>query len=74
MQLVAVHLVDAHYCTDPAKYISVLLLSLKTMIQLELPHVNVLSKIDLVESYGKLGKDKKKKKRKVSVIVQVGYL
>ncbi|ORY95374.1 GPN-loop GTPase [Syncephalastrum racemosum] len=53
-RLVAVHLVDAHYCTDPAKYISVLLLSLKTMIQLELPHVNVLSKIDLVESYGKL--------------------
>ncbi|KAI8093570.1 GPN-loop GTPase [Halteromyces radiatus] len=53
-RLVAVHLVDAHYCTDPAKYISVLLLSLKTMIQLELPHVNILSKIDLIESYGKL--------------------
>ncbi|KAI8142485.1 GPN-loop GTPase [Fennellomyces sp. T-0311] len=53
-RLVAVHMVDAHYCTDPAKYISVLLLSLKTMIQLELPHVNVLSKIDLIESYGKL--------------------
>ncbi|ORX45316.1 hypothetical protein DM01DRAFT_1411066 [Hesseltinella vesiculosa] len=53
-RLVAVHLVDAHYCTDPTKYISVLLLSLKTMIQLELPHVNVLSKVDLVESYGKL--------------------
>ncbi|RUS28767.1 hypothetical protein BC938DRAFT_481466 [Jimgerdemannia flammicorona] len=53
-RLVAVHLVDAHYCTDPTKYISVLLLSLKTMIQLELPHVNVLSKVDLMESYGKL--------------------
>lgn len=26
------------------------------MIQLELPHVNVLSKIDLIESYGKLSK------------------
>ncbi|CAO3669380.1 unnamed protein product [Umbelopsis ramanniana] len=53
-RLVTVHLVDAHYCTDPAKYISVLLLSLKTMLQLELPHVNVLSKVDLVETYGKL--------------------
>ncbi|KAL0075646.1 GPN-loop GTPase [Phycomyces blakesleeanus] len=53
-RLVAVHMVDAHYCTDPAKYISVLLLSLKTMVMLELPHVNVLSKIDLIESYGKL--------------------
>ncbi|RHZ74165.1 hypothetical protein Glove_227g149 [Diversispora epigaea] len=53
-QLVTVHLVDAHYCTDPTKYISVLLLSLKTMIQIELPHINVLSKIDLMESYGNL--------------------
>jgi hypothetical protein len=49
-------MVDAHYCTDPAKYISVLLLSLKTMLQLELPHVNVLSKVDLIETYGKLSK------------------
>ncbi|KAI7900716.1 GPN-loop GTPase [Cokeromyces recurvatus] len=53
-RLVAVNMVDAHYCTDPAKYISVLILALKMMIQLELPHVNVLSKVDLIESYGKL--------------------
>ncbi|RKP10081.1 GPN-loop GTPase [Thamnocephalis sphaerospora] len=53
-RLAAVHLVDAHYCTDPAKYISALMVSLKTMLMLELPHINVLSKIDLVESYGKL--------------------
>ncbi|CAI2180673.1 8559_t:CDS:2 [Funneliformis geosporum] len=39
---------------DPTKYISVLLLSLKTMLQIELPHINVLSKVDLMESYGKL--------------------
>jgi hypothetical protein len=32
-----------------------LLLSLSTMLHLELPHINVLSKIDLIESYGKLG-------------------
>ena len=54
-QLVTVHLVDAHYCTDATKYIAMLLLSLKTMIQIELPHVNVLSKVDLIESYGELG-------------------
>lgn len=47
-------MVDSHYCTDAAKYISVLLLSLKTMLQLELPHVNVLSKVDLIETYGRL--------------------
>jgi hypothetical protein len=55
MQLTAVHLVDAHLCSDPGKYISALLLSLSTMLHLELPHINVLSKIDLIESYGKLG-------------------
>lgn len=55
LQLTAVHLVDAHLCSDPGKYVSALLLSLSTMLHLELPHVNVLSKIDLIESYGKLG-------------------
>ncbi|GIL83486.1 hypothetical protein Vretimale_11163 [Volvox reticuliferus] len=53
-RLVAVQLVDAHLCTDPSKYISALLLSLNTMLHLELPHINVLSKMDLVRQYGKL--------------------
>lgn len=53
-RLVTVHLVDSHYCSDASKFISVLLTSLSTMLQLELPHVNVLSKCDLIESYGKL--------------------
>ncbi|KAJ7241698.1 cytoplasmic protein [Mycena haematopus] len=53
-RLAAVHLCDAHYVTDAAKYISVLLLSLRTMLHLELPHVNVLSKIDLLAQYGHL--------------------
>lgn len=50
-RLVVVHLVDAHYCTDPAKYISVLMLALRSMLQLDLPHLNVLSKIDLLNNY-----------------------
>ncbi|KAH9750748.1 GPN-loop GTPase 2 [Citrus sinensis] len=54
LRLTAVHLVDAHLCSDPGKYVSALLLSLSTMLHLELPHVNVLSKIDLIENYGKL--------------------
>lgn len=54
-QLAAVHLVDSHYCTDPGKFISVLCTSLSTMLHVELPHVNVLSKMDLIEQYGKLG-------------------
>ncbi|KAG7242221.1 hypothetical protein INR49_024267 [Caranx melampygus] len=53
-RLTAVHLVDSHYCADPAKFISVLCTSLSTMLHVELPHVNILSKMDLVEQYGKL--------------------
>ncbi|WOL14216.1 GPN-loop GTPase QQT1 [Canna indica] len=54
LRLTAVHLIDAHLCCDPGKYVSALLLSLTTMVHLELPHINVLSKIDLIENYGKL--------------------
>lgn len=44
--LCAVHLVDSHYCSDPPKFISTLLLSLSTMMQIALPHINVLSKVN----------------------------
>jgi hypothetical protein len=53
-RLVAVQLVDAHLCGDPSKYLAALLLSLSTMLQLELPQVNLLSKFDLVAQYGEL--------------------
>ncbi|KAL0640053.1 hypothetical protein Q9L58_000881 [Maublancomyces gigas] len=53
-RLVVLHLVDAHYCSDPSKYISILLLCLRSMLQLDLPHINVLSKIDLLTQYGPL--------------------
>lgn len=33
VRLAAVHLVDSHYCSDPAKFIAVLLTSLTTMLQ-----------------------------------------
>ncbi|KAF7286434.1 hypothetical protein GWI33_005352 [Rhynchophorus ferrugineus] len=49
--LCAVHLVDSHYCSDPPKFISTLLLSLSTMMQIALPHVNVLSKADLLKKH-----------------------
>jgi GPN-loop GTPase len=54
-QLVAVNMCDAHYITDASKFISVLMASLRTMLHLELPHVNVLSKLDLITQYGDLG-------------------
>ncbi|PHJ23700.1 atp binding [Cystoisospora suis] len=52
-RLTAVHLVDSTLCTDGYKYISALLVSLSGQLLLELPHVNVLSKIDLLKSYRK---------------------
>lgn len=55
LQLTVVQLIDCHLCTNPGNYVSAVLLSLSTMIHMELPHVNVLSKIDLIGSYGKLG-------------------
>ncbi|KAK9217422.1 hypothetical protein WN943_006049 [Citrus x changshan-huyou] len=39
LRLTAVHLVDVHLCSDPGKYVSALLLSLSTMLHLELPHI-----------------------------------
>ena len=53
-RLATVGLVDAHLCTEASKYLSALLLSLSSMLHLELPHVNVLSKADMVETYGEL--------------------
>ncbi|KAF4321834.1 hypothetical protein JM18_003851 [Phytophthora kernoviae] len=53
-RLTVVHLVDAHHCTDSSKFVSVVMLSLSSMVRLELPHINVLSKIDLMQQYGKL--------------------
>ncbi|CEQ41960.1 SPOSA6832_03730, partial [Sporobolomyces salmonicolor] len=47
-RLAAIHLTDASHILDASKYVAVLLLALRTMLQLELPHVNVLSKIDLL--------------------------
>ena len=53
-RLCAANLVDAHYCSDPFKYVAVCLTSLNTMMRIELPHINILSKVDLIEKYGKL--------------------
>ncbi|CCE80162.1 Piso0_003264 [Millerozyma farinosa CBS 7064] len=54
LRLCVVSLIDSIYLTSPSQYISVLLLSLRTMLQLSLPHINVISKIDLLKGYGSL--------------------
>lgn len=49
--LVTVNLIDSHYCSEPAKFISTLLMVLNTMLRMSLPHVNVLSKADLLRKH-----------------------
>ncbi|KAL9632743.1 MAG: hypothetical protein Q9164_005127 [Protoblastenia rupestris] len=53
-RLVALHLTDSFCLTQPSLYISTLLLSLRAMLQMDLPHLNVLTKIDKLASYGPL--------------------
>uniref|UniRef100_A0A1D1YD78 GPN-loop GTPase 3 n=1 Tax=Anthurium amnicola TaxID=1678845 RepID=A0A1D1YD78_9ARAE len=43
-----VYLLDSQFMTDVTKYISGCMASLSAMVQLELPHINILSKMDLV--------------------------
>ncbi|KAH7638972.1 GPN-loop GTPase 2 [Dermatophagoides farinae] len=52
MRLVAINVVDSHYANDPSKFITVVLNCLISMLHIETPFINVLSKIDLIERYG----------------------
>eukprot|EP01105_Mastigella_eilhardi_P002704 TRINITY_DN1346_c0_g1_i2.p1 TRINITY_DN1346_c0_g1~~TRINITY_DN1346_c0_g1_i2.p1 ORF type:complete len:209 (-),score=67.38 TRINITY_DN1346_c0_g1_i2:49-675(-) len=56
-RLTAVTLIDSFYCSQPTTYISALIMCLNMMLQLELPHVNVFSKIDLLSQCGPLAFD-----------------
>lgn len=49
-QVCAVYLLDAQYLNDVTKFIAGTLTALSTMVQLELPHVNVVTKMDLVQN------------------------
>ncbi|KAF1814131.1 hypothetical protein P152DRAFT_465087 [Eremomyces bilateralis CBS 781.70] len=50
-RLVVLHLLDSHVLTQPSLYISALLVALRGMLQMELPHLNVFTKIDNLASY-----------------------
>lgn len=51
LSLCAVYLLDSHYCSDAGKFISALLITLSTMLHMELPHINVLSKVDMMLTF-----------------------
>ncbi|XP_028138871.1 GPN-loop GTPase 3 [Diabrotica virgifera virgifera] len=49
----AVFLVDVQFITDGAKFISGTMAALSVMVNLEVPHVNILSKMDLLSKSAK---------------------
>lgn len=51
----AVFLLDSHFVSDTAKFMSGVLVALSTLVNLELPSINLLTKVDLLNS------DQKKK-------------
>ncbi|KAJ4352290.1 uncharacterized protein N0V89_007638 [Didymosphaeria variabile] len=53
-RLVVVHLTDSIVLSRPSLYVSSLLLALRSMLQMDLPHLNVLTKIDNLRNYGDL--------------------
>ncbi|RKF74235.1 GPN-loop GTPase 2 [Golovinomyces cichoracearum] len=53
-RLVVIHLSDSYCLTLPSLYISNLILSLRAMLQMDLPHLNVLTKIDKLSSFPQL--------------------
>ncbi|XP_059060193.1 GPN-loop GTPase 2 [Achroia grisella] len=51
IQCCVVHLVDSHHCSDPGKFIAALMLSLNAMLKIGLPHINLLTKVDLLKKH-----------------------
>jgi len=52
-RICGVFLVDSQFMVDGAKFISGAMAALSVMVNLEVPHVNVLSKVDLLSNSGK---------------------
>lgn len=55
--LAAVYTIDCQFVGDPTKFIAGSLQAMSAMVQLELPHVNVLTKVDLLGEENKVQQD-----------------
>ena len=51
-RICGVFIVDSHFMVDGATFLSGTMSALSVMVNLELPHVNILSKIDLLSPQG----------------------
>ena len=52
-RMVAVHLVDASYLYDRYKFLAAMTLSLTSLAGIEIPFVNLITKMDLLKSMGR---------------------
>ena len=52
-RFVAVHLIDASYLYDRYKFLAALSLSLSSLIGLEVPFINLVTKVDLMSTLGR---------------------
>jgi len=59
-----IFLVDAQFCVEQSKFLSGMLTALSSMIQLEIPFIHVLSKVDLLSKH-----DKKRLKKYFILVV-----
>ena len=48
-RICAVYLLDAQFMDDPPKFFSGVMTAMSAMVQLEVPHINILSKMDLID-------------------------
>ena len=51
-RMCGVFIVDSHFMVDGATFLSGTMSALSVMMNLEIPHVNILSKIDLLSPQG----------------------
>ncbi|XP_043482122.1 GPN-loop GTPase 2 [Leptopilina heterotoma] len=51
LRLCSVNLIDSHHCSDPGKYLSSLMVCTSTMLNLGLPHVNIMTKLDELKRF-----------------------
>lgn len=54
----AIYCLDAQFASDGPKFVAGSLQALSAMVQLELPHVNVLTKVDLLAEDSKVRKNR----------------
>ena len=51
--MVAVHMIDASYLYDRYKFLAAMTLSLTSLIGIEIPFVNLITKMDLMATMGR---------------------